>query len=127
MKELLPEGRSSRYVVVKFGYLTRGESLNVAVLAWEHGGPEQPVYQYHLVDWSRVQAAFPRAGGDELRDDVLKRLEAIKTVGDYRAVLEQIGPYTPFEFTEERASLTSAGDTLEFARDFFCGPYRSQG
>jgi hypothetical protein len=121
---LMSDGRSSRYVVVKFGYLTRGESMNVAVLAWEHGvGPDTPVVQRVIVDWGHVMASFPRAGGDEMRDDVIKRLAGIQTFGDYEKVLGKMGPYTPFEFTEERGSIASPEDTLEHMAAFFLRPY----
>jgi hypothetical protein len=120
----MPDGRSCKYVVVKFGYLVRGESMNVAVLCWEHGiGPEAPVLRRVLDDWTHVMASFPRAGGYELRDDVLKRLAEIRTYGDYVRVLDKMSPYTPFEFTDERASIGFPEDTIESMAKFFLTPW----
>ncbi len=125
MIEKLPGFRSSRYVVVKFGYLNRGETMNIAVLAWEHGrGPEMPVFQRGLHNWQRVEQAFPRPGFEQFVDDTTRRLEAIKTVGDYEVVVSKMGPYTPFEFTEERPSTASPEDTLEAMVKFFLGAYQ---
>jgi hypothetical protein len=117
--------RSSRYVVVKYGYVNRGETMNIAVMAWEHAkGPTMPVYQRVIPNWDRINQAFPRAGAEDFQEDAVRRLEAIKTVGDYEHVLLRIGPYTPFEFTDERPSTATPQDTLEQMSRLFLGPYQ---
>jgi hypothetical protein len=114
---------TSRYVVVKFGYLTRGETMNVAVLAWEYGrGPKALVHQIVLHNWDRIHTAFPRVGTKELQDDVLARLAAIRTVGDYEEAVRRSGPYTPLEFTDENGSTATAESTLASMATFFLGP-----
>lgn len=112
---------ASRFVRVKFGYLNRGESMNVGILAWEHdAGNETPVLQRLLSDWGYVLAAFPHGmSGEELRDDVIARVTTIKTYGDYFKVWERMGPYTPFEFTEPCYSTTSAAELLESMWQYF--------
>src|SRR5271166_3561635 len=61
----MPGGRSCRYVVVWFGELEREEHMNIAILVWEHGiGPDAPVFQKIIDDWSRIQQAFPKSGAD---------------------------------------------------------------
>jgi hypothetical protein len=124
MGDLLGEGRSSKFIVVHFGYLIREEHMNIAVLAWEHDkGPDTPVFMKFIDDWSHVQASFPRGASEELRHDVTQRLTAIKTYGDYQKVRDRMGPYTPFEFTDERASLATPESTLESMAKFFLAPY----
>lgn len=119
---------SSKYIVVMFGYLNRGERMNVAVMSWDFEvgvpvPPETPVYQRVIGDWTRIEAAFPRAGSQELRDDVITRLANIRTYADYEKVLSKMGPYTPFEFTEERGSTVMAAETLASMAEYFIGPY----
>jgi hypothetical protein len=116
---------ASRYVVVKYGYLNRGETLNIAVLAWEHDkGTMAPVVQHVLSDWTRVNQAFPRAGANEFQSDALNRLSCIKVVGDYELYLRRMGPGWPFEFTEERPSTANPEETLKDMAEFFLGPYK---
>ena len=86
-KMKMPGFRSSRYVVAKFGYLNRGETMNIAILVWEHGrGPDTPVFHRVLHNWQRVHQAFPRAGSEDFQEDATRRIQAIKTVGDYEEV-----------------------------------------
>lgn len=96
---------TSKYVVVHAGDLHREEHMNVGVLAWEVAEdlPKSVVHLRLLQNWTRLVAAFPSIAN--IRDDIEKRLQAIKTYGDYVAVIDRMGPYTPFEFTEERPSL----------------------
>ena len=110
---------ASRFIRVKYGYLSRDESMNIGILAWEHDqGNDTPVIQRLIPDWGYILAAFPR-WGDELRADVIQRVTAIKTYGDYYRVWERMGPYTPFEFTEPNPSTMSAAQTLEEMWKFF--------
>jgi hypothetical protein len=112
---------ASKYVVVRFGDLNRGEHMNVAVLAWEHDvGSDTPVYQRMISDWTRIQQAFPKSGADGwVQEEVIRRISSIRTLGDYERTKSEVGPYTPFEFTEERPSMASAVDTLEAMWKFF--------
>jgi hypothetical protein len=113
----------SKYVVVKFGDLHRGESMNVAVLAWDHeGGPRTPVLQAVLKDWTRVHRAFSSVLPDHratLQSNVLNRLNEINTFEDYQTALARMNPYTPFEFTDERPSLTTAQECLTEVAAYF--------
>lgn len=121
----MPDGRSSKYVVVRFGYLVRDEHMNIGVLAWEHeAGDEAPVLQQLILDWGPIARAFPHSGADGwVRDEVIQRLSAIKTFGDYKKVLDKMGPYTPFEFSDERASIAFPEDTLRIGVQHFLAPY----
>ncbi len=120
----MPEGRSCRYVVARFGYLDRDEHMNIGVLAWEHGvGPDTPVFQQLIDDWSRIIQAFPKSGADGwVREEVIQRLTAIKTYGDYQRTLDKMGPYTPFEFSEEKPSIAFPEDTLAIGVEHFLAP-----
>lgn len=122
---MMPDGRSSRYVVARFGYLVREEHMNIAVLSWEHNaGDQTPVLQQIILDWEPIARAFPGAGADGwVREEVITRLEAIKTFGDYRKVLDKMGPYTPFEFSDERPSAAFPEDTLRSTVQHFLAPY----
>ena len=117
-----------RYVVIKCGALVRGESMNVGILSWTTpegasfltpAEPTAPVLQRVLGDWTHVMQAFPRYVTEDVRDDVLARLAAIRTYGDYAKTLERMGPYTPFEFSEERPSTATAEETLRSMWKFF--------
>jgi len=123
--ETMPSGRSCRYVVVKFGYLVRDESMNVAVLVWEHNiGPQAPVLKKLIEEegWARIARAFPKSGAEGwVREEVLRRLSEIETVADYQKALQRMGPYTPFEFTEERPSIAFLDDTLRLMAEHFLG------
>ena len=128
MTDSEPQARASRYVVVKFGDLHRGETMNIGILAWDHPipfneppPPETPVMQRIIeeAEWARIFEAFPRGYNAELREDVVNRLQAIKTYGDYMHVWNRMGPYSPFEFTEERPSVGGAGDLLEAMWKYF--------
>lgn len=99
---------TSKYVVVHAGDLHREEHMNVGVLAWEVSEDlsQSAVHVRLLQNWSRLVAAFPSIAN--IREDIEKRLQAIKTYGDLIAVIDRMGPYTPFEFTEERPSTLTA-------------------
>lgn len=106
----------ARYVVVRFGELSRGEHMNVALLAWDEPGgsvaaADIPIHMRMLKDWKRVRMAFPRP--IDFEEDVITRVAAIKTFADYQEVLRRMGPYTPFEFSDERASTELAEGILE--------------
>jgi hypothetical protein len=102
----------ARYVVVRFGELNRGEHMNVALLAWDEGcvPSSTPIHMRMLKDWKRVRMAFPRPL--DFEEDVIKRVTAIKTFADYQEVLRRMGPYTPFEFSDERPSTEPAEKIL---------------
>lgn len=121
----MPDGRSCRFVVVRFGYLIRGEHMNIGVLCWEHNaGPDASVLQQLLTDWTRILQAFPGSGADGwVKDEVLGCLGAVKTYGDYERVLSKMGPYTPFEFSEEKGSLAFPEDTLAIGVEHFLSDY----
>ncbi len=55
---------------------------------------------------------------EDIRNDVVRRLKAIKTYGDYAHVFSKMGP---FEFTEECPSTTSAAELLTTVWKFFFG------
>lgn len=118
----------SRFVLVKCGALVRGESMNVGVLAWETppgatfetpADPAAPVIHRLLDDWDYVMQAFPRYVPAWVRDDVLERLRAIRTYGDYERVLDRMTPYTPFEFSDVRPSMSTPEETLQTTWKFF--------
>lgn len=114
---------TSRYVVVEFGYLGRSETMNVAVLGWDVdidlSLEASPVYQLVLSNWSRVERAFPRAGGEVLKAITMEQLERIKTRKDYLYLESKMGPYTPFQFTEQRPSLLQAETLVRDMANFF--------
>ena len=115
---------SAKYVVAMCGDLNRGERMNCAVLAWDYTlGVEAPVTAHLVADWERIRTAFfahlPPGAFEGLRDDIIQRLSAIKTLKDFRTTLEKSGPYTPFEFTEERGSTVSPEDTAASMADWF--------
>lgn len=120
----MPEGRSCRFVVVRFGYLDRDEHMNIGVLCWESGvGVDAPVLQKLIDDWGRITQAFPKSGADGwVREEVIRRLTEIKTYGDYQRTLEKMGPYTPFEFSDERPSIAFPEDTLAIGVEHFLAP-----
>lgn len=91
----------SKYVVVRAGNLHNGERMNVAVLFWRTNvGQDSPVTCRLLKDWSRLETAF--RWPPDLKEDIIARVSAIKTEGDYEKVSSKMGPYTPFEFSDER-------------------------
>ncbi len=105
------------------GDLNRGERMNCAVLAWDdEAGAEAPVTVHILKDWSRVTSAFwsnlQATASESLRENIVERIASIKTLADFRKTIDRSGPYTPFEFTEERGSIVSpeetAGDMAEY-------------
>jgi len=98
------------------GDLNRGEHMNCAVLAWDAAlGDEAPVTTHLLKDWSRIDAAFFEGlttdSRTSIHDNIIERLTAIKTYADFRRVVDKMGPYTPFEFTEDRGSIVSPRET----------------
>jgi hypothetical protein len=107
----------TKYVVVKYGDLNRGEYMNIAIAAWEDAGPTAQVHWRFLQDWRRIDAAFPK--GDAVKQDTMQRLIGIRTKSDYDTTLRRMGPYTPFEFAEEMPSITTPEDTLESLAKFF--------
>lgn len=109
----------TKYVVAMYGDLNRGERMNIAVLAWDTLlGATAPVTVHVLEDWSRIHAAFP-AGGEEQQRLVSVRLEGIETYAEYIQIWTRMGPYTPFEFTEERGSLESPEKTAASMAVYF--------
>jgi hypothetical protein len=126
--EMMPTGRSCRYVVVKFGYLNRGEHMNIGVLLWEHDvGLDTPVYQKLIDNWDHIVRAFPGSGADTwVKDSVISALSEIRTLWDYIKLLTRMGPYTPFEFTQEKPSIAVPEQALKSLADFFLAPYTSQ-
>ncbi len=120
----MPDGRSCRYIVVRFGYLHRDEHMNIGVLCWEHGvGEDTPVLQKLIEDWGRIVQAFPGSGADGwVREEVIRRLSEIKTYGDYQRTLEKMGPYMPFEFSEEKPSIAFPEDMLAIGIEHFLTP-----
>jgi hypothetical protein len=119
-----------RYIVAQFGDLNRGEVMNVAVLTWDlppgsNASPDlkpasdAPVYLHLLKDWSRVFRAFPKWGGEAIKEIVSERLRAIRTFGEYEAAIEGTGPYTPFHFTGPRASTETAAECAVDVAKFF--------
>jgi hypothetical protein len=121
----MPDGRSCRYTLAQFGNLNRSESMNVAVLVWEHGvGPDTPVLLKIIDDWGPIVRAFPESGADGwAREEVILRLSGIKTFGDYERLCEKMGPYTPFEFRTPYPSIAFPEATLHSMADYFLAPY----
>jgi hypothetical protein len=114
----------TRYVVVQCGDLNRGEKMNCAVLAWDSTlGDDSPVSVYVISDWARIRTAFwPSHVGwttDDLTNDITSRILAIKTLGDFRQVFSTMGPYTPFDFTDERTAAESPEKTAAGMADYF--------
>jgi len=123
-----PISRSCRYTVVKFGDLNRDESMNIAVLVWEHDdNMDTPVLQ-RMIDedgWKRIAVAFPKSGADgEVRDDVIKRIQSIKTYREALTEMARFGAYTPFEFRSPYASLESTEYTLNYMANYFLFPFK---
>ncbi len=120
----MPNGRSCRYTVVKFGDLNREETMNIAVLVWEHAiGPDAPVIQTVLEDWTRIAKAFPQSGADGwVREEVIRRLAGIKTFGDYERTYSKMGPYAPFAFREPYPSIAYPEQTLTSMVKWFLVP-----
>ncbi len=121
----MPDGRSCRYTIAKFGYLNREENMNVAVLVWEHGvGPDTPVLMKLIEDWDPIVRAFPGSGADGwVREEVIRRLSEIRTFGDYERTCEKMGPYTPFEFRQPYPSIGFPEETLSSMAKHFLAPY----
>jgi hypothetical protein len=118
--ENLVANRRVKYVVAMCGDLNRGERMNVAVLAWDtEQGLASPVSLRLLKDWTRVHAAFPSSFGDMIQKQVETCLTDIRTYADFKRTLDKTGPYTPFEFTEERGSLESPENTVIGTAQFF--------
>jgi hypothetical protein len=111
----------TKYIVVMYGDLNRGEKLNVGVLAWDGTlGVTAPVTVIMRKDWTRIHATFPWGGnGPEVQQNVTERMLAIKTLHDFRCTWEKMGPYTPFEFTEERGSIEAPEKTALWAARYF--------
>lgn len=109
------DGPTSWYVVVRFGDISRGETMNIAVCAWEPKGPDSPVYLAMLQDWQRVRTAFPRPL--DLEEDARKRLSTIRTSADLDSY--QFTPYTPFAFSERMPSTLPASELLKLAVKVF--------
>lgn len=108
-----------KYIVAKAGDINRDETINVAVLMWrDDDGDASPVHARFLKDWSRLLQSF-RWSTDEMQNEILSRLSQIKTKEDYKLVLSKMGPYTPFEFTEERASVGSPEAVIDQLATFF--------
>lgn len=120
-----------RYVVAQFGDLNRGEVMNVAILTWElppgsNGDArlkppkDTPVHLLLLNDWSRVFAAFPKWGnGETIKEIISDRLRALRTYSDFENAVEDAGPYTPYQFTEPRASTETAVECLVDVAKYF--------
>lgn len=118
--ENLMANRRVKYVVAMYGDLNRGERMNVGVMAWDtEQGLAAPVSLRLLKDWTRVHAAFPSSSSDLLQKQVETRLTDIRTYADFKKTLDKMGPYTPFEFTEERGSLESPENTIIGTAQFF--------
>jgi len=84
--------------------------MNCAVLAWDTAlGDEAPVTLHMIQDWSRIESAF--TFHESVRENIIERLSAITTFAHYRRMCDRMGPYTPFEFTEERGSIVSPNET----------------
>jgi hypothetical protein len=81
--------------------------------------PETPVLQRMLDDWGHIMAAFPKHVTSEVRDDVLARMKGIQTFRDFERTGNNCGPYTPFEFSDVRPSITTAEKLLEETWEFF--------
>jgi hypothetical protein len=64
-----------------------------------------------LQNWGRALAAFPFLS--HTREDITSRLNGIQTYRDLEEVRRRLGPYSPFDFTEERASTGSSEDLVE--------------
>jgi len=126
---------SSKYIVAMCGDLNRGERMNCGVLSWDHTlGDEDlgeaPVTVHLTLDWERIRTAFfnqiPVSAFEGLRDDIVRRLSSIKTLKDLRTAYEKMGPYTPFEFTEERASTETPEATGVSMADWFLQQEKGQ-
>lgn len=117
----------ARFVVVRYGDLNRGEFMNVGLLAWDE--PDQgarrngrvpantPVLVRMLKDWKRVRTAFPKP--PDFEADVINRVTGIKTLKDYEDLKQRMGPYTPFEFSDERPSTEKAEKMLGGLVEFY--------
>lgn len=118
--ENLMTNRRVKYVVAMCGDLNRGERMNVGVLAWDTElGPSAPVSLRLLKDWTRIHAAFPSSYSDMIQKQVETCLTDIRTYADFQKAVNKQGPYTPFEFTEERGSLESPENTVVGTAQFF--------
>lgn len=116
--------RRTKYVVAMCGDLNRGERMNCAVLAWDDTlGVDAPVTVHIIKDWTRIHLAFfshlPPSGSESWRENIIERISGIKILGDFRRVIEKSGPYTPFEFTEERGSTVLPEETAADMAEYF--------
>jgi hypothetical protein len=124
MSESILKHFMTHYVVAMCGDLNRGERMNCAVLAWDmNEGEHAPVTIHMTKNWDRIIRAFwshlPPNGIHGLAENITERLAAIKTLKDFHWAVERMGPYTPFEFTEERGSIASPEQTAGDMADWF--------
>jgi hypothetical protein len=111
---------ASFYRVVKAGDINRDETHNVAIVAYGRpdidGGTTGFVVRM-LTNWTRFRAMF--MWGDELEQEITKRLAEITSLEQLDDVIKRMGPYTPFIFTEPRGSLDSPEATVESMAKYF--------
>ena len=117
----------TKYVVVRYGDINRGEVMNIGLLAWEESdlgarrngrvAADTPVHIRMLKDWKRIRAAFPRPL--DFEEEAIKRVTAITTFGIYEDTRRRMGPYAPFELSAELPSTETAETTLPGLVDFF--------